>query len=199
MRVAHAFIIFGIVLTLIGVIIIMSAYRPPCGLEPVTLDEVKRDKVRKLWAEHPWWARNYIVATLNNSPDSEIAAQQLINNQDNIGAQLGSKTFSKLLRQHAQGTIQLIESTKAGSGVQAARETWMRNADAMADFLSKTIKSDVPWRDLIEKHVDLTETEVRARMSKDWDGDMSAFLNVDKDIERVANAIAANWNFSNKE
>src|SRR5260370_1339036 len=43
------------------------------------------DAVRRLWADHVIWTRQYIVAALAGSPDAEAAAGRLLRNQEEIG------------------------------------------------------------------------------------------------------------------
>src|SRR5256885_12704486 len=43
------------------------------------------DALRRLWADHVIWTRQYIVAALAGSPDAETAAGRLLRNQEDIG------------------------------------------------------------------------------------------------------------------
>src|SRR5438034_10378423 len=58
------------------------------------------DALRRLWADHVIWTRQYIVAALAGSPDAEAAAGRLLRNQEDIGNAIvplyGEKAGAKL-------------------------------------------------------------------------------------------------------
>src|SRR5256886_11648472 len=43
------------------------------------------DALRRLWADHVIWTRQYIVAAVAGTPDAEAAAGRLLRNQEDIG------------------------------------------------------------------------------------------------------------------
>ena len=44
-----------------------------------------RQDMRKLWSDHVFWTRDYIVAAVAGTPDQQAAADRLIRNQEDIG------------------------------------------------------------------------------------------------------------------
>lgn len=41
--------------------------------------------LRRLWADHVNWSRQYVVAAVGDAPDTEAAAGRLLKNQEDIG------------------------------------------------------------------------------------------------------------------
>src|SRR5258708_5707201 len=53
-----------------------SSINKPCNF---------RAAMRKLWTEHVFWLRNYIIAAVAESSDLTAAAERLIKNQRDMG------------------------------------------------------------------------------------------------------------------
>ena len=41
--------------------------------------------MRRLWADHVIWTRQYVVAAVGGNPDADAAAARLLKNQEDIG------------------------------------------------------------------------------------------------------------------
>jgi hypothetical protein len=41
--------------------------------------------MHKLWADHVFWTRDYVVAAVGGYPDTEVALARLPKNQEDIG------------------------------------------------------------------------------------------------------------------
>jgi hypothetical protein len=145
-----------------------------------------RQDMRRLWTEHVIWTRDYIVAAVADQPDQQAAATRLMKNQDDIGAAVaayygpaaGTK-MTALLKEHISIAVDLIKAAKAGDkpGQQRADAAWHRNAEDIADFLSK---ANPHWPratlvDMMNTHLSTTTDEVVARLTKNWDQDVRAF------------------------
>ena len=83
-----------------------------------------------------------------------------------------------------------------GSGVVdwfvAADDRWHKNAADISDFLSK---ANPNWPratllDMMNTHLSTTATELTARLTKDWDGDVKAFDAVYDHILHMADALS---------
>src|SRR5438270_10880721 len=65
------------------------------------------DALRRLWADHVIWTRQYIVGALSGAPDAGAAAGRLLRNQEDIGnaivplygAEAGQE-LTRLLKEH---------------------------------------------------------------------------------------------------
>jgi hypothetical protein len=50
-----------------------------------------REAMRKLWSDHVFWTREYVIAAVDGTPDAQAAAARLLKNQEDIGAGSGSR------------------------------------------------------------------------------------------------------------
>ncbi len=57
------------------------------GAAEEVLDETMSlsDALRRLWADHVIWTRQYIVAALSGASEADAAAGRLLRNQEDIG------------------------------------------------------------------------------------------------------------------
>ena len=145
-----------------------------------------RQSMRKLWSDHAFWTREYIVAAVAGGPDQAAAAGRLMRNQEDIGAAIavyygdaaGAKLTS-LLKEHIAIAVDLIKAAKAGdtAGRQRADVAWHQNGEDIAAFLSQ---ANPNWPrpimvEMMNTHLSTTTDEVVARLTKDWDKDVRAF------------------------
>ena len=159
-----------------------------------------RQDMRKLWTDHVVWTRDYIVAAVGDQPDAQAAATRLLKNQEDIGNAIagvygkpaGDKLTS-LLKEHITIAVDIIKFAKAGdkSSQSAADAKWKKNAEDIADFLSKA-NPNWPRATLVEmmnKHLSTTTDEVVARLTKNWDADVKAYDAVYNHILMMADAL----------
>lgn len=158
--------------------------------------------MRKLWADHVIWTREYIVAAVAGTPDAEAAAGRLLRNQEDIGhaiepfygAAAGS-ALTGLLKQHILIAVDLVAAAKAGNDAKFkdADARWTRNIEEIAQLLSGANphwpKKDVV--DLLALHLSLTKGEAVARLTKDWKADVQAFDDIFTEINTVADTLTA--------
>ncbi len=158
--------------------------------------------MRKLWADHVIWTREYIVAAVAGTPDAEAAAGRLLKNQDDIGNAVvpfygagAGKALTDLLKQHIMIAVDLVAAAKAGNDAKFkdADARWSANADALAHLLSGANphwpKKDV--LDLLTLHLNLTKGEAVARLKKDWKADVQAFDDIFTEINTLADTLTA--------
>ncbi len=157
--------------------------------------------MRKLWSDHVFWTRMYVVSALGNSPDADAAAGRLLKNQDDIGNAIvpfygkdAGATLTGLLKQHIMIAVQLIAAAKSGDQAKFKEEDqkWAKNAEEIATLLSGANpnwpKADVV--DLLNQHLALTKGEVVARLTKNWDTDVKAFDDIFTEINTVADVLS---------
>ena len=157
--------------------------------------------IRRLWADHVVWTRQYVVAAVGDAPDTEAAAGRLLKNQEDIGGavvpyygEAAGTALTDLLKQHILIAVDLIEAAKAGDDekFQAEDAKWTKNAEQIADLLSGANpnwpKKDVV--DLLGLHLSLTKQEVVARLQKDWAADVEAFDQIFNEIMTVADVLS---------
>jgi hypothetical protein len=160
-----------------------------------------RAALRRLWADHVVWTRQYVVAAVGGTPDAEAAAGRLLKNQEDIGGAIvpfygdaAGAALTGLLKQHIMIAVDLIEAAKSGQDetFRAKDAAWTQNADQIADLLSGANpnwpKKDVV--DLLGLHLSLTKQEVVARLQKDWAADVEAFDQIFTEILTVSDVLA---------
>jgi hypothetical protein len=157
--------------------------------------------MRKLWSDHVFWTRGYIIAALADQPDAQAAAARLMKNQEDIGAAVASfygkpagDRLTGLLKEHISIAVDIIKFAKAGdrASQQQADANWHRNGEAIADFLSQ---ANTNWPrqtlvDMMNTHLSTTTDEVVARLTKNWDADVRAFDKVYNHILVMADALS---------
>jgi hypothetical protein len=157
--------------------------------------------LRRLWADHVIWTREYVVAALAETPDTEAAAGRLLKNQEDIGGavvpfygEAAGAALTDLLKQHILIAVDLIEAAKSGNDAKFQTEDakWTENAEQIAELLSGAnpnwLKDDVV--DLLGLHLSLTKQEVVARLQKDWAADVEAFDQIFTEILTVSDVLA---------
>jgi hypothetical protein len=170
--------------------------------EPVRL------ALRKLWSDHVFWTREYIIAATSGphgptdvpAGDADAAAARLLRNQDDIGHAIvpyygadAGKQLTDLLKQHIMIAVDLVADATGGDDAKFARDDqrWTDNATDIARFLAG---ANANWpekdvADLLALHLKLTKDEVVARLSKDWNAAVKAFDDIFTEIMVLADAL----------
>jgi len=145
-----------------------------------------RNGMRKLWSDHVFYTRNFIISALAGLPDQPAVTERLLRNQDDIGNAIkpiygdpAGKKLSALLRDHILIAAGIVKSAKGNDAkaVAAGQKKWRGNADDIAAFL---VSANPQWTkpaltDMLYKHLDLTTAEVTSRLKADWVADIKAF------------------------
>jgi len=158
--------------------------------------------MRKLWADHVIWTREYIVAAVAGTPDAEAAAGRLLRNQEDLGNAIvpfygasAGATLTGLLKQHIMIAVDLVAAAKAGNETKfkEADARWTANVIEIAGLLSGANphwpKKDVV--DLLSLHLKLTKGEAVARLQKNWKDDVQAFDDIFTEINTVADTLTS--------
>ncbi len=160
-----------------------------------------KTSLRKLWADHVFWTREYIVAAVAGTPDAGAAAGRLLKNQEDIGNAIvplygkeAGEALTVLLKQHILIAVDLIAAAKSGDQARFQQEDqkWSANVQEIAGLLSGANpnwpKKDVA--DLLELHLSLTKKEAVARLSQKWDEDVAAFDDIFTEINTVSDTLS---------
>lgn len=161
-----------------------------------------RTEMRKLWSDHAWWSRNYLIAELADAPDFKATTDRLLKNQDDIGAAMvpyygkeAGEKLASLLRKHIiiAGEITAASKENNDEKLKDSKGQCHANADAIAEFLS-SINPNWP-KDLMEKmmheHLKFTFEETTARLNQDWEGDIKAFEKIFEEMMVMADALTS--------
>jgi hypothetical protein len=173
--------------------------RPTSTIAPA--EAALRTAVRKLWADHVIWTRQYIVAAVAGTPDASAAATRLLANQDDIGQSIvpfygpaGGEGLTKLLKEHILIAVDLVAAAKTGDtpAFQRHDARWSQNATAIANFLAA---ANPNWpakevNELLELHLKLTKGEAVARLKGNWADDVKAFDEIFAEAMTIADALS---------
>jgi hypothetical protein len=160
------------------------------------------DGMRKLWEDHITWTRLFIVSFAAGLPDTDSAAQRLLQNQTDLGSAIkpfygeaAGRQLTRLLRDHILIAADLLTAAKAGdsAGVADAKARWYANANEIATFLHRANPDEWPLDEMklmMRKHLDLTLTEAVARLHGDWPVDIAAYEQVHQEILQMADMLS---------
>lgn len=139
--------------------------------------------MQKLWIEHAWWTRSFIVSSLAELEDQNNVQERLLRNQVDLGNMIkpyygdeAGNQLTELLKEHILIAGEIINAAKKGeqNNVEKFNKEWQQNADEIIDFLSS---ANPNWpkkqlKDMFYTYLKLTSDEVAARQKKDWIGDI---------------------------
>jgi hypothetical protein len=164
---------------------------------------VFQQAVRKLWEDHITWTRVYIVAAAAGLPETDTAAQRLLQNQTDLGNAIkpfygdaAGEKLTALLKDHILIAADLIVAAKAGDNakVTEASARWYANADQIAAFLHSANPDQwslADMKSMMKTHLDLTLEEATARLHGDWSADIAAYDKVHSEILDMADMLSA--------
>lgn len=169
-----------------------------CNISPACCS--LRTNMRKLWSDHAWWTRNYLIAAIGGGADLQEATARLLKNQVDIGDAVASyygkeagDKLAALLKDHILIAADLVAAAKANNtaNVEAADKKWRTNADEIAQFLSS---ANPNWplkalQSMLYEHLDLTKNEAVARLKGEWKSDIATFEKVFDEIMMMSDAI----------
>ncbi len=162
--------------------------------------EPVRIALRKLWSDHVFWTREYIVAAVAGTPDANAAASRLLRNQEDIGDAIvpyygkdaGSR-LTELLKEHIYIAVDLVAAAKSGDQKEFAKHDarWTNNAGDLSHFLSSANPNwpEKDVMDLLAQHLKLTKEETVARLQQDWETDVKRFDDIFTEIMVLADAL----------
>jgi hypothetical protein len=157
--------------------------------------------MRKLWADHVIWTRDYIIAATTAHPSAQAVSTRLLKNQEDIGNAIvpyyGSAAGAKLtdlLKQHILIAVDLVTAAKAGDNAKQADadRRWHDNAADIATFLSG---ANPNWPrqtllDMLNEHLTLTTQEAVARLQQRWGDDVTTFDRIFAQAMMMADALS---------
>jgi hypothetical protein len=205
--------------TLILVVLLLIAFGIPVavwgGLTPKpVLSTMLRDReystkqvalhnaMRKLWEDHITWTRVFIISAVADLPDKGAATERLLQNQADIGNAIkpyygdaAGEKLTSLLKEHITTAAELVAAAKTNetAKLEDAKKRWYANADAIAAFLDSANPKNWPlaeMKKMMHDHLDLTTSEVVARLKGDWTGDIAAYEKVHEQILHMADMLS---------
>jgi hypothetical protein len=160
------------------------------------------NNMRKLWADHVIWTREYIIGAVDGTADVNEAANRLMKNQEDIGNAIkpyyGSEAGDKLtslLKEHISIAVELVDAAKTGQNEKFANanERWNKNASDIAKFLSSANQAwpEDTLVEMMNMHLKTTTDEAIARLKKDYPADVKAFDTVFEHMMGMSDALSA--------
>jgi hypothetical protein len=161
-----------------------------------------RSDMRKLWEDHVTWTRLFIVSALGDLPDKQATTDRLLKNQVDIGNAIkpfygdaaGDK-LSALLKDHILIAADIVTDAKGNqtAKLETDKKRWVANADEIAMFLSNANPKNWPAADMkamMREHLDVTTSELMARINKNWAADVAAYDKVHEQILHMSDMLA---------
>lgn len=157
--------------------------------------------LRKLWSQHVYWTRFFIISTAADLDDLDDVTARLLRNPSDFAAVLapfyGTKAagdFEKLLTEHLLIGGDLVNAVKEDNfaKVDEARKKWYANADEIAKFLAdiNPCWNEREWRMMLYNHLDMTETEATLRLAKRYPEDIEIFEQIESEALKMADYMA---------
>src|SRR5215216_3416733 len=162
-----------------------------------------QDAMDKLWEDHITWTRLFIVSVAADLPDKGPTTNRLLQNQVDIGNAIkpyygdaAGEKLTALLKEHITTAAEVVTAAKANdtAKMQDANKRWFANADAIAAFLSGANPKNWPsgeMKTMMDDHLNLTTSEVQARLKGDWAADIAAYDKVHEQILHMADMLSA--------
>src|SRR5437588_2935115 len=159
------------------------------------------DALRRLWADHVIWTRQYIVGALSGAPDAGAAAGRLLRNQEDIGHAIvpfygeeAGAELTRLLQDHILIAVDAIDAAIADDERRFRRHDrrWSANAEKIAAFLADANPNwpEEDLQDLLAQHLRLTKHEMLARFEERWEDDVAAFDDILTEILTMSDALS---------
>lgn len=160
------------------------------------------NELRKLWEQHVYWTRLFIISALEELPDLEAATKRLLRNPTDFANVLeiyygGQKSdaFRQLFEEHLKIAASIVNSAKQGNtkAVEQYSNIWNRNADQIAAFLAgiNPFWTEGEWKNLLHDHLRMTSDEVAARLSGEYIKDIIIFDMSEEQALAMADFMAA--------
>lgn len=155
------------------------------------------NQMRKLWSQHVYWTRFFIISTAAELADLDPVTKRLLRNPADFAAALTpfyqearAQRFQELLKQHLLIAADLVNAAKAHEAeqVEQARARWYANADDIANFLASINpfwSADV-WRQLLYDHLAMTEQEAVLRLNGQYPEDIREFERIETEALKMA-------------
>lgn len=156
---------------------------------------------RKLWAEHVFWTRAFIISTASGLGDLEHVTARLLRNPTDFALAFRNfygvdkaKTLETLLKEHLLIAANLVNHLKEGD-MEAAfedRKKWQENAGEIITFLENTNPQIQirQFRSLIYNHLKMTEEEALLRLNGKYESDIALFDSIEAQALQMADIMA---------
>lgn len=131
--------------------------------------------LQKLWAEHMWYTREYLIRVVYKLPDASDVATRLLQNQSDLANAVNSiypgtyNTVYVLLKDHILIAVQLVNAVIAGdASVDQVKQLWFQNGEQIADALASLNKKykKEKLHIMLKVHLETTVDELVALVAR---------------------------------
>ncbi|MCL2633917.1 MAG: acetylglutamate kinase [Oscillospiraceae bacterium] len=158
-----------------------------------------KECMRLVWLQHVYWTRLLLISIAEKLDDQSDTAARLLQNPKDIAC-IFKKYFphdcacevERLLTEHLNIGAELITALRDGSkNADELDKSWYINAEKMAKALHcmNPCYEFCEWKKMLFTHLDLTKTEVAARLAKKYKKDIEAFAAVEKEAISMADML----------
>ena len=155
------------------------------------------NRMRTAWSQHVFWTRLLIISILDGLADAEATQKRLLQNPHDIAklfvpyyGQGTANQIEALITQHLVLGESLIRATKANDTEQMDKnnQLWHANADEIAHALALLNPSfdEKQLQNMMYTHLNLTKSEVAARLARDFTADINAFDKIEAEALEMA-------------
>jgi hypothetical protein len=148
------------------------------------------NQLNKLWLEHVYWTRMFIVSNANDLADLQHVTNRLLENLKDFAAVFAkyygqeiANRFEKLFTDHLVIAARLVNQAKAGvsAAVNQTRKEWYANADEIAKFLAEINPNwgFNEWKSMLHTHLMLTENEATQILTDKFEMSINTFDEVE--------------------
>lgn len=159
------------------------------------------NQIRKLWSQHIYWTRFFIISTAENLGDLEPVTNRLLQNPKDFARMLApiygtraAAQFEKLFTEHLTVAAELVNAAKnkQQSAADNARKRWYENADEIAKFLASVNSCwcEQKWKSMMHSHLAMTEEEAALRLSENYAADIKIFDKIEDEALEMADYMA---------
>lgn len=156
----------------------------------------------KLWLDHIYWTRLYILDAVEDLPDKKQTLDRLLQNQKDLGAAIepyyGKENGAKLadlLKTHILISDEVVKAAVKDdkAALKQADARWHANADDIAQFLSMANPENWTFKEMqkmMYDHLKLTTEEAVGIIKRKWAGNIKKFDEVEKQILNMSQGLA---------
>ncbi len=154
------------------------------------------NQLRKLWEQHVYWTRFFIISTLADLNDIDEVTTRLLQNPKDFaklleyfyGVQIANQ-FQNLFTEHLMIGGDLVNALKKNEDtVSAIRKKWYANADSIAKFLSdiNPYWEKNAWTDMLYDHIKMTEEEAYLYLHGNYTDSIEIFDKIENEALKMA-------------
>jgi len=156
--------------------------------------------LRRLWLEHVYWTRLFLISKAFDLPDLPFVTQRLLQNPHDFanalrplfGKQI-AKQFEDLLTEHLVIASKIVDAAKAGDTAELdkQRDLWYANAESIAKFLASNNQfwNERVWNDFMFNHLQMTEDEIMQILNGQYEQSIKEFDSIQAEALLMADAM----------